>query len=372
VRSRFWIRLAWAAYVPLVLAALWEQSQLLVGLLGRPWANAIDYRLYRVAAQIGMEHGWSHIYDEALQRRAILAFWPRTAWPAWWHARQAFWTPMVSPPPAAWLAAPLNRLPLEVAGGLWLGLLGIGLVTTALLAAPPEPLARLRYVSMLLLTWTTVIALISGNLVVLIGLAIIVAWRLLEAGHDVAAGLVLAVAAVKPQVVFVIPLLLLVVGCWQAVVTWTAAFAIIFAASVLTLGQHGLAAYRQLLGLVGGFQGEQTLSLAGLPIPVALKALLWMLVMAACAAVVWRQRDRGPAVAISVGLLASLALSPYLNVEDFVLLVPVALILVRARRTLAEAALALALVLTATPASQGFAGPTYVAGAGILLMLVAA
>ena len=369
-RARFWGRLGTAALVPAALVAVWEQVQIFTILTGRPWADAIDYKLYRVAAAIGVHSGWSHIYDANLQRPAIVPFWPRIAWPAWWQSSQAFWTPMVTPPPAAWLAAPFGALPLEVASRLWMALLTVALVATVLVIAPPGLASKLRYAAVIALTWASVVALVSGNLVVLVALALAVGWRLLEDRREVLAGVVLGLTTIKPQVVFVVPVLLLVTGRWRAVTAWAAVAAVLAVASLLMLGAHGVVAYRDLVGLVSGFTGQQKLGLAQLPLPALERAILPAAALALFAIVAWHTRERGPAVTLALGIMASLLVSPYLNAEDFVLLLPAGLLLVRARRSPWEAVPAIAMILSATPASQSIVWPAYVAMAATLAAVV--
>lgn len=368
-RRRYILNLAWAAYLPIALAALAVQVQVLLTLVARPWAYAIDYRLYRTAADIGLRHGWSHLYDLALQRSAITAFWPRAGWPDWWRSGRPFWTPMVTPPPAAWLAAPFGALPAPAAEALWISLLGVAIVAMSLVAAPASPLARLRYLSLPVLTWVTTIALVSGNLVVLVALAAVIAWRLLAGGRDRAAGLVLAVSFLKPQLALALPPLLLVSGRWRPVLWWAGAGIVLAAVSVLTLGAHGLASYRELLSYAASFQGEQQFSLGQLHLPAPSAAVLALAMFGAFAAVAWRTRARGPAPAVALGLIASLLLSPYLNAEDFLLLLPAGILLVRTRRSNAEAALAVGLILSATPASQGVLWPALAVAALVLAWL---
>jgi glycosyl transferase family 87 len=358
--SAFWVRLGSAALVPIALAALWWQGLLIAIQAVRPWSEAIDYKLYRAASLIGFQHGWQHIYDAGLQRPAILPYWPRLGWPAWWHSQQPFWTPMVTPPPAAWLVAPLNLLDAGVAAVVWQALLVAALAATVLLIAPPEPASRLRYLVLPLLTWATGLAILSGNLVVLMGLAIVVAWRLLEADRPVAAGVVLGLGSLKPLVMIGAPLLLLVAGQWRVLVAWAGTGVVLAGASLATLGAHGLGAYRDLLAFVSTFGGEKALGIGQVPGGVAVQAAVAVVTIVAVATVARAQRARGPAVLIALGLLGSLLLTWYANLEDYVLLLPAAMLLLRARRNAIEGLLAVALGLSASFAAQGFLLPTAV------------
>lgn len=344
--------------MPVVLLGAWGCAQLAAELLGRPGTAAVDYQIYRAVAHIGLTHGWSTIYDRGLQEQVLVPLLPRSSWPYWWQGAQPFWAPFVSPPPAAWLVMPLDALPAGPATAIWLSALSVAMVATALLITPDRWPSRLGYLAVLVVTWAPVIAVVSANVVVLVCLVLALAWRLLEGRRDILAGLVLSLASVKPQVIFAVPLLLLVTGHWRTTAAWAAGSGALALASVASLGFHGLTQWLDLARFVGGFRGEQNLSLVRLPGSGLGSAALGLAVAVAVAVVAFRLRPRGPAIPLALGTVASLLLAPYLNLEDYVLLVPAGLLLLRVSRSPVEAVLAVALILSATPASQGFFLPT--------------
>ncbi|HEX6489170.1 MAG TPA: glycosyltransferase family 87 protein [Candidatus Dormibacteraeota bacterium] len=370
-RLPYLTRLAWVGAVPVAAAAIWVQLGLLMSLLNRPGANAIDYRVYRVTAEIGLRHGWGRIYDEGLQRAAIVPLWPRAGWPSWWTSPDAFWTPFVSPPQVAWLAAPFDAIPTAAAVGLWMSLMAVAVVVTAaLIARRPRDLAG--YLLLLVISWVTTLAVVSANVTPLVGLGVILSWRLLEGGRTAWAGVALGLAALKPQLIIGVPVLLLVLGYWRTVLTMVATGAVIAAAALLILGISGVQDYLKLLRVVASFPGEQHLSAlqaSGMPWANALLTAGFAALLVGAA---WRLRRRGPAVPVALGLLGSVLLSPYLNVEDFVLLLPAAMLLLRLGLGPLPNVLAFALVLTATPASQGIIWPELLVAAGLLLSLLPA
>ena len=355
--------------MPLGLAAALEDGLLVRSLLTQPWVAAIDYKLYRAAAVIGAQQGWNRIYDRRLQFSAIAPLWPLAGWPAWWHAPDRFWTPFVNPPPVAWLAAPLNAIPAPAAAAVWMSLLGAAMVAATLLIAPPDWLSRLRYGSLLLFGWIAVLAAVSGNVVVLVGLGVVVAWRLLEAGHDAIAGIVLGAASLKPQVMLLVPLLLLACGRRRAFLAWAATAALLALASVLSVGAHGVQDYLQLARFVSTFPGERGLSLAGATPVAAGSAVIAAAAVALVGGAAWRLRSRGPAVPVALGLVGSLLLSPYLNTEDFVLLLFATMLLLRLGLGPAASVLAVALALSATTSSQEWLLPEFVAAFALLALL---
>jgi len=68
----------------------------------------IDFHTYLAAAVVGVQHGWSHIYDQDLVAAAQKQLVP---------AQIA--QPFLSPPTDAWLTAPLTALPYWVAYWVW-------------------------------------------------------------------------------------------------------------------------------------------------------------------------------------------------------------------------------------------------------------
>ncbi len=241
------------------------------------------------------------------------------------------------------------------------------LLLSVLVIAPSLRAAPL-YVALPLLTWATVLSVATGNVAPLVGLGVVWCWRQAELGHDILAGFVLALASVKPQVMFAVPLLLLLAGWRRLFVVWLVGVAVLAGLSVAMLQGQGLDDLRRLLGIVAGFPGQRQLSALAWAGPPLLGALVALAIAVLAIAAVRRLRQQGPAIAVAVGLLVSLLLSPYLNLEDFVLLVPAALLLLRLRMGLLIDLLAVALVLSATPASQGYVTPEIAVG---LLLLAA-
>lgn len=332
----------------------------------RPWAAAIDYRVYRAAAGIGLRDGWSRIYDTGLQRAAIMPLWPRVGWPGWWHGAGAFWTPFVSPPPLAWFAAPFNAVPEQVAAALWIALMTITLLVSVWILAERSWTSRIGYALLLVLTWATAIVLVSGNVVPLVGLGVVLAWRLSESQRPVLAGAVLGLTSFKPQLLLAMPIVLLAAGVWRTLLSWVVTAGMLALLSLLSLGSHGLAAYMSLARFVSGFTAEQELSLAHVTGRAPADLVIVLAVLAVVAVIAWRGRRGHLALIFGIGLLASLAVSPYLNLEDFALLPLSAMFWLRAGVSTVTSVLAVGLALSATTASQGFVAPTLVVGAALV------
>src|SRR5438132_1112001 len=65
---------------------------------------AEDLHLHLVAARVGLSHGWSHIYDIDLQRATAADLGPSGGLIDSMHL-------FISPPPTAWMLAPLASRP---------------------------------------------------------------------------------------------------------------------------------------------------------------------------------------------------------------------------------------------------------------------
>src|SRR5206468_7958799 len=76
---------------------------------------SVDFHTYLAAAQVGLQDGWGHLYDQGLvgvQQEAIA---PRHA--GWMPAQIS--QPFLSPPTVAFVTAPLAGLPLDLAYAVW-------------------------------------------------------------------------------------------------------------------------------------------------------------------------------------------------------------------------------------------------------------
>src|SRR5215470_1774465 len=131
--SRRWANLGIAAGgVTATLFALFDLYQWIAAFASDRFHN--DFTFYFAAARIGVEHGWSSIYDLALQQTQL-----NTMGSGITIAQLARY---ISPPPVAWLALPLTALPFPIAYWTWSVLLLAALGFTWHLAAPGHRRAR--------------------------------------------------------------------------------------------------------------------------------------------------------------------------------------------------------------------------------------
>ncbi len=309
-------------YTPAAAVALAALSIVNVALAAAAtsWQIGTDFRLPYAAAQIGLRDGWSHMYDPAVQRASVLAL-----------GHSDLFQPYINLPPWAFLVTPLTQIPYPVAYGIWVALMVACLVAAALLASPPDRLARVIYVGAAFGNLEVALGPGFGQASALVALAIVGCWRLLKADRPVLAGLVLAAISVKPHIAVLVPFALLVAGHTRVFLYWAGATAVLAAVSLVALQPAGVQAYLALLATGPSY-------LVGLPAwtPAALMGTatglpLEAVIVAGAAAAAWLYRRQGPEVPIAVGIIATLAIVPYLHAQDFVVLVVATWMLHRAQ-----------------------------------------
>jgi len=266
-----------------------------------------DFHAYEAAARVGQHWGWGQIYDQGLVRPVERHLNPH-------QSTLRF----ISPPPVAWLADVVTPLPYWVAYGVWAALMLSVLAFALAWSTTYTGGARFVAVALAIAPWWVLHALYVGQVVPLVAAGVVVAWRLMRAEHDVAAGIVLAVVVLKPQTAVVAPLAVLAAGRYRAFAAWVAVSAALAATSLLTLGPHGLAEYMTSLGHLPASSSDVTLGGA-----LALKRgevdVLGLLIVGAALVTAYRVRS-SVGIAIAAGVLASLLSTPYLFENDLCLL----------------------------------------------------
>ncbi|HEY8854169.1 MAG TPA: glycosyltransferase 87 family protein [Candidatus Dormibacteraeota bacterium] len=283
------------------------------------WAQAYasdnfhnDLTFYYAAAKIGLSHGWQSIYDLRLQQEALDALGSRI--------QIAELARYISPPPVAWLAVPLTLLPFQVAYFVWSALLLAALGWTWYLAAPGTGRIRLVHLAAAVGWLPVIYGLQLGQPSLFVTLGVAGSYALLRRDRPFLAGLALGALVLKPQLAFLVPAALLVSGRYRAFwgsVVAVGAFALVAA---LVVGPDGISTYQERLSFAAGVPVNRELTIAALigNIPVArvVQALLaiWALALA------YRLRGRGHEWVFILALVGGLVASPYLHLDDLVML----------------------------------------------------
>lgn len=327
-----------------------------------------DFGNYYVYAQVGLHHGWNNLYDLGVQRQEWLRQGGAAALPFY---------PMIYPPPLAWVVAPFALLPMNAAVAAWGALVLALYILTWQLAAPGDRLTRWTLLAASFCLWPVLYGLALLQPMIVMVAVVTVAWWLLGRRRDVAAGLVLVLLVVKPQVAFMVPLALLAAGRWRALAVWAMGVAAVAVLAIISLGPAGVQAYQARLGQAAAMASEFT------PFPgptlaswlgngaVSRGVALLLVVVTLRAA--WRHRQGRPDIPVAAGLVASILLTPYIHQPDLTVLVVAGWILLWANPPVWQRWLLLAAYLLSLPFSfwVGFGTLQAVLAAVLFLLEIA-
>lgn len=320
-----------------------------------------DFRLNYVAAKIGLTHGWSHIYDLDLERQLSASFSPVGSVIDSMHN-------YVTPPPLAWLVAPLTPFSLPTGYLVWtLGSLA-ALIAAWWLVSPGKGLARVTLLLIALALWPMHYTFWLGQTAVVSIVCLALTWWLLERERWAQAGAVMAFALfIKPQVLLLLPVALLVSGRWRPVLYCALASGILGVISVALLGSHGIAAYFNSVNFTKGNPIHSVMTYAwfgsglvatGIEVGLGLVALV----------LAWYRRDRMGLV-FALGIVGSTASAFYLHEYDPAVFVVPAWILLRSRLSVPQRAWLLIGIVAAQFIAIGVFKPMLLWEAGWIGML---
>ncbi len=295
---RFLMPVAIAAIVTALALDLWNPSEPI----------GIDFHTYEAAARVGIEQGWSRIYDQSLVAAAQKDLVPGQ--PA---------QPFLSPPTTAWLAALFAPLPYWPSYYVWALFTFLAFALALAWASRDNGWRRWVVAAGALSPWWVLHAVHLGQVVPLVAAGVVVASRLVHERRDIAAGAALALVALKPNTAFLVPFALLVAGRYRAFATWAGVGVVIAFVAVATMGPGGTSAYiDQLAGpLPAGADYLTREGALGVSGTVAFAARI--VIVAASLAAAFRLRH-STGLAIASGTLGSLLVAPYLHGSDLCLL----------------------------------------------------
>jgi hypothetical protein len=279
-------------------------------LSGQTWAW-VDFHTYFATAIVGIRDGWPSIYDQHLVEAAQRQLVPLQ-----------FSQPYVSPPSDALLVSPLTLLPYWLAVAVWASVSLLALALALGWSTSYTGGARIAAVAAAMAPWWILLSVYVGQVVPLVAAAALVAWRLARTNHDVAAGLVLALLALKPNTAIVVPFVLLAAGRWRIAAAWAAGTALMAGFSLLTIGFDETREYLDALGQPPPGASALTLSGAfGLAGPLATACRV---AIVGASLFVARALRTTPGLVMAAGVLASMLVAPYLHNSDLCLLVAAA------------------------------------------------
>lgn len=298
IARRFWVPFALVVVLLALALDLWNRSEPI----------GIDFHTYEAAARVGVQQGWSHIYDPALVAPEQANLVPGQTV-----------QPFLSPPPVAWLAALLAPLPYWPSYYVWAFLTFMALMLALVWASTDAGLVRWVAAGAALTPWWVIHAVHLGQVVPLVAAGVVVAWRLARDRRDIVAGVALSVVFLKPNTAILVPFALLVAGRFRTFAAWAGAGVAVAAIAWLTMGSNGVSAYiGQLTGPLPA--GANSLTVEGaIGVSGSLALALRLLIVVAALAAAFRLRH-SPGLAIGAGTLGSLLVAPYLHGSDLCLL----------------------------------------------------
>lgn len=272
-----------------------------------------DMTLVYIGARIGLEQGWSHIYSLPLQHDLFAQLRP--------HAVFNDGERFLSPPPFAWLVLPF--MPLGAAGATyaWLALSLAALLAAWWIAAPEGWPARGLWL-LAALAWYPVLyglSLAQPDLAVMFLAA--VAWRLADANRPYLAGIVLGLSVIKPQLVLLLPVVLLASGRWKIVAAAAVTGALLAAASLAVVGGQGWSDYLALLDEAQHVTNNRYFTPAYLLGPGTLSYAFQAAVVAAAVAGAYLNRRGSNAHIFALGIVATALGATYWHLQDYTILV---------------------------------------------------
>ncbi len=272
-----------------------------------------DLTLVYIGARIGVEHGWSHIYSLQLQHELFTQLRP--------HAVFNDGERFVSPPPFAWLILPLSVFGAAAATYAWLALSVAALVTAWWLAAPGGGTRRMLWLLGAAAWYPVLYGLSLAQPALVIVLCAAVAWRLAENDRPYLAGAVLGLTAIKPQLLLLLPVVLLFAGRWRIVAAWAATSAVLAAVSLIVIGGQGVSDYLALLNEAQHVTNNRYFTLAWLLGPGTLSYVAQGLVVALAVVAAYRNRHASHSRVFALGIVATVLGATYWHLQDFTVLV---------------------------------------------------
>ncbi|GAC1508050.1 MAG: hypothetical protein NVS1B3_08980 [Candidatus Dormibacteraceae bacterium] len=275
-------------------------------------ALANDLTLIFIGARIGIEQGWSHIYSLGLQHQFFTQLRPEAPF----NDGERF----LSPPPAAWLVAPLTVFGATAATYLWLVASVFALVAAWWIAGPGAGFERVLWLVFALAWYPVQYSLSLAQADIFILLAAVACWKLAERGRPYLAGAVLGVSVLKPQLTLALPIVLLVAGRWRIAVAWAATAGILAVVSFLVIGQQGLTDYRSLLAEAQTVTNNRYFTPAYLLGPGLLSYVTQAVVLLVGFAGAYRNRHSSLARIFALGLVTTALGATYWHLQDYTIL----------------------------------------------------
>lgn len=269
---------------------------------------SVDFHTYLAASRVGLERGWSHVYDQGLVAVAQYKLSPNQ-----------ITQPFLSPPTVAFATAPLAGLPYQTAYVVWAFFCFAVFAAAMAWSATSQGMSRWIAVIGALAPWFVMHSVNVGQVVPLVAAGTVIAWRLLRDKRDVLAGVALLAIMLKPNTSVLLPFAVLFAGRFRAFASWAVATGLLGVILLLTFGVGGISEYiTQLRGPLP--YGADNLTLHGaLAVTGAFALAIRILIVVAVLAASYKLRHT-PGLVLPLAIVGSLVISPYLHASDLCML----------------------------------------------------
>lgn len=274
-----------------------------------------DFRVYYYTAKLGIQDGWSRIYDQAVLKAVMSAHF--TGSQAVVDGGHTY----PNPPTLVWIIAPLTVLSFGPAYAAFAALGLLCVLAAWRIASPFQGFGRLTLLLLGLAIWPVHYSLVFGQPTPEIIALVAGAWWFIRRDRALAAGVALALAAsLKPQDVFLVPIALLVAGRIRVFAWFAVACLALAAIFFLFLGVQGIVEFWQINLEVDGYAGHKILTLASLVGPGLPAAALQIGAAGLALFGAWRRRANLELV-IAIGLAGSVVSALHAHESDFTMFV---------------------------------------------------
>ncbi|HYL08568.1 MAG TPA: glycosyltransferase family 87 protein [Candidatus Udaeobacter sp.] len=298
IERRYWLALALAVVV----------FALALDVLIRHDPISVDFHTYLAASQVGLERGWSHVYDQSTVISEQYELDP---------AQRL--QPFLSPPTVAFATAPLTLLPYDAAYFVWAIFCFAVFAASMAWSGTSKGLSRWIAVVGALAPWWVMHAVNVGQVVPIVAAGTVVAWRMLRDKREILAGVALLAILLKPNTAILVPVAVLFAGRFRAFASWVVGAAVLSVVVLMTFGTDGIAAYiAQLRGPLP--TGADDLTLHGvLGATGAFALVVRVLIVGAVLAASYKLRET-PGLVVPLAIVGSLVIAPYLHASDLCML----------------------------------------------------
>jgi len=301
-----------------------------------------DFGSFYTAARIAVTGHLADLHNEALQAR-VEAPWI----PAGWH-------PIYCVRLQAWAAAlaPFGLLPFKASFAAWLAVQGLILLAGWIWAARRFGIDAAVLASMFL---PALLGIVFGQDPAFWFGFVLLSWILFERGRPFGAGISLGLCIVKPQLIFLVPVALVIQRRWRMLAGFVSGcIAVVGVSILLGPGWQTLPRYAAFLGRVSvagamGLRHEREMDVSAILISAGLPIVLrFVLIAAVAGALLAACRRSGWEFGLSAAMLSAFLLAPHTETYDTTCLIVAAWLMVFLGKTRLVRALA-AFFLTPIP-----------------------